>query len=225
MIHLLNRVSEIHDVKSDRSVAKEKLKLDNLPSVEQAAAARNVLLVLQLDPEFEHYFKPYHILLSSLLGGSSYLKWTIQGLFSCWSCSASGDSGSMETCSHLIPWPHSQSPMGIGVVTSGDAVVDCSGGGKVPLPPTSLESWQVRHFSLVSTQFPFPSSFGFSTITLLLQPRTVLGRRRMARRERRGKPCIAKGPLATAGDVSPCNPDGFQSWQLLFPENAFTSHF
>ena len=37
-------------------MAKEKLKLDNLPSVEQAAAAGNVLLVLQLDPEFEHYF-------------------------------------------------------------------------------------------------------------------------------------------------------------------------
>ena len=79
-----------------------------------------------------------------------------------------------------------------------------SGGGKVPLP-TSLWSWQVRHFSFVSTQFPFPSSFGFSTITRLLQPRTVLGRTSRRRMEKRGEPCIAKGPLATAGSVSPCN--------------------
>ena len=147
----------------------------------------------------------------------SYLKWTIQGLFSC------STPSSPTTFSHLIPWPHSQSPMGIGVFVFPDGVVEGStGGGKVPLDPVSLESWQVRHFSLVSTQFPLPSSFGFSTITRLLQPLTGLGMRtnrtRMAEMEKRGiEPCIAKGPLATtAGRV--CHPEmdfNHGNWSFL----------
>ena len=156
-----------------------------------------------------------------LLTLCTYLKWTIQGLFSC------STPPVPATFSHLIPCPHSQSPIGIGVFGISDGVVvvaSTTGGGKVLLDPSSLASWQVRHFSLVSTQFPFPSSFGFSTIVRSLQPQTVLGRmsrrgrRRMAGMERRGvQPCITKCRLATAA-CSVCHPEILAELEL--PENA-----
>ena len=136
--------------------------------------------------------------------------------------------------SHLIPCPHSQSPMGTGVthvvvVVLGVGVVvslvvgvpPVPGGGVPPVPVSSWPSCnvhpvlyffrfsvnnsslrdyltlQVRHFSLVSTQFPFPSHFGLSTMTLLLQPLAILGRPRRKRRTKKGKPCIAKGPAGS----------------------------
>ena len=64
---------------------------DDPPSVEQTAAARDVLFVLELDPELKHFCQidPFPL--------SSYLKWTIQGLFSC------STPPSPTIFSHLIP--------------------------------------------------------------------------------------------------------------------------